>query len=136
MTITEVGDGRMEALFRIIVCPYGRFYVKKDGDLLAKGRVGFLCEIGKRPKHKEGWQVVELVQSYPCDGIVCIRSIMRFEFNRETRRFSVKLRGKVIARGTASGIAGPGRNDRFPDLRYFALVRELPGRSDGRKRKP
>lgn len=123
--IVNVGDEKMEALFTIVLKRFGRFYVKQGTTLLSKGKGGGdICEIGHRKKGKENWQILELTQLYHYDKSVCIRSIIRIEFNPLTKKYIVKLRKKQIAKGIASRIAGPGEDDRFPELKYYALVRE------------
>jgi len=125
--VVKVGDEKMEALFRIIFKRFGRFYVKWGTSLLARGRNGGdICEIGHRRKGREDYQVLELAQVYSFNRCVCIRSIIRIEFSGcLTKKYLVKFKGKIIDRGIADGIAGPGENEKFPDLEYYALVKRI-----------
>ena len=123
----DVDGKKMEALFRIVLHINGRFYVKKGSSVIARGNKGDIIQMGMRPKHKRAWHwdILELAQYYYCCKGVCLRSIMRLEFNNRTNWFSVRLKGKIIAKGKASGIAKYGKNDKHPDLDYFALVKEV-----------
>jgi hypothetical protein len=135
--IVDVDGIKMEALFRIVLKGFERFYIKRGNTILAKGKNGDICEIGHRRKNKEKWQIVELAQFYRCpkpwDETMCLRSIIRIEFNPLTKKYIVRFKKKQIFRGIATGIAGPGENYKFPELIYYTLVKERKEENDKRR---
>ncbi len=120
-TIVEVGEEKMERLFSFVLNKrLGTYYVKRGTILLGKGRKGLRCTIGKSLN-----QVCELVRHSSRNHIMCLRSIVRFTYNCQTKWYSVRFKGKIIKVGVADGIAGPGLDEKFPDLEYFSLVKRF-----------
>jgi len=124
-TIIEVGGEKMEALYRIILNKEsGRFYIKKGRDIVCRGtKGGDFCHIGKSTD--EDLQILEFVQYYPRERTLCLRSIIRFEFNTVTHRCTVRIKGDKVFVGKVEGIARDGKNETYPHLTYYALVKKI-----------
>lgn len=125
MKMVEVGNEKMESLFTIVWNKgSGAFYIKRGYDIICRGtKGGDFCHIGGKPS--EELKVLEFVQFYPSEGILCLRPIIRFSFNPSTHIYNVSLRGKRISSGKAEGIAADGCNEKYPHLRYYTLVKKI-----------